>query len=1134
MLIMQVNSITVGTVFAQTVTPLPSVSPTPTDQPAPSDSLIYPTQANPDRPTLDTSGAILPSANLRKSILVAKLSKASYQAKEKIELTVSNGTPSDQFNVLVENDGHREIKTHLDKKYVNGEFFFSVNPEVGMTPGRYTVKVINNATGQVILEQDFTWGVLAINTNKSIYAPGEKAKIAIGVLDDIGQMVCDARVKLEIESPNWQITTLSTDDGSIWVNNECAIHDVTEKPDYESVFTTGGTGRYYMTLTATTMRGTYTVKDRFEVRNYVPFDVERITATRIYPPETYPVTMKIKANQAFAGIIVESVPADFQISPGGEGTISYSEEKSLPQSYNPKTGTDIPDLRLPFNGSYRVTQGFGENIADPTERDIYKKSGLDGHDGTDFGMPDGTPIVSVDSGKVILAQEKWIYGTSIVIQHAWGRSYYGHLSKLEVKEGDDIASGQEIGLSGHTGLATGPHLHFGIKPKNSDMENLYFGKIDPAPFLGLASEDKTLSVADYPIAAKALVWYVNIEKGAEFTIGYHYKAPNKSPYFYSIGPLQFISSDIPVEQQAKFDVKKNPFVLGDSTVSSSSAKQNTTLTAPSAQVPTENQNVSKTKEEVVFSEIRQWQIAIDAPTRFYLPSTGTSPLTSLAADAGWEDTSILTRNKLITTKISSAFVSDSFDDNNAATRDILFRQYVSDPIAAQTISAQTLKFQIRSAIQLSGNSMLTSIGVRVVSNDGATVTGTILAVTRDGTVLTSTLTNRQFTATTTQVVASANDRIVVEIGTGGDPSGSNDHDTLLRVGDASASDLSEDDTSTTDNNPWVEFANPITFQAPPTVVLNTPTHGATGVSTAPTLNFTGTDAGGGENIEYNVQVDTVSTFDSTSAGFNLKYLDIYMGKNGTPTDNVTVGIRSSSITGSTIGTSDAVAGASISAGAPAYVRFTFATPVSLSASTKYYFVIQRSGARDTVNDYAVSYNTGSVYSGGGKYQEDNSSWGSESSTDDIRFIAYDTNTVAKVTQDTFNVTGSFEGGTGGSGEPGQAVGQSFTVSITGPLLSKFSQSDSGFTAGHPFTSGSAVDYTVDCSSPLATSTTYYWRVAGIDPTGSNTYGAWSTGGGSGYNSFTTSSTTTAPSPTNELLMRHGKYFSCGVEQPFTF
>lgn len=75
-----------------------------------------------------------------------------------------------------------------------------------------------------------------------------------------------------------------------------------------------------------------------------------------------------------------------------------------------------------------------------------------------------------------------------------------------------------------------------------------------------------------------------------------------------------------------------------------------------------------------------------------------------------------------------------------------------------------------------------------------------------------------------------------------------------------------------------------------------------------------------------------------------------------------------------------------------------------------------------------------------------------------------------------------------------------------PLLSKSSATpDAGFTAGHPFASGAAKDYTVQAGDALVPGTTYYWRVRGLDPTGTNIYGAWST-----TRSFSVVST---PSPT---------------------
>jgi hypothetical protein len=198
-------------------------------------------------------------------------------------------------------------------------------------------------------------------------------------------------------------------------------------------------------------------------------------------------------------------------------------------------------------------------------------------------------------------------------------------------------------------------------------------------------------------------------------------------------------------------------------------------------------------------------------TRFYLASTQTADITP-GYDAAWEDTSIALVRKLYNYRIGFALGTVSFGDNNATNRDVLFRQYISEPLAEQTISAQTLKFQIRGAHNSAGANMFTAIGVRASSRSGASITGTILSVTRDGTVFTGTLTNRQFTATTTSLAVNRGDRLIIEIGTGGTPGGSADHDSDLRFGDSSTTDLSEDDTSTTDNNPWVEFPNTIIFE----------------------------------------------------------------------------------------------------------------------------------------------------------------------------------------------------------------------------------------------------------------------------------------------------------------------------------
>lgn len=568
--------------------------------------------ANSNIPSLSFSEPIIdtPQLKITPPVFVQALAKVNYQAKEDVQVVVKNSA-NENLSINVEGENYTP---NIVKTNANGDTIFTIYPSANLRPGRYKVKVLDTSSNTVISEQEFIWGVLAINTNKSIYAPNETAKIAMAVLDEAGNMVCTAKVALDITTPYGITTHLSTDNGDIKVNPDCRMHSFTVNPDYETSYQTSDIGRHTMTLTASTFdKGSYTTTDRFEVRSYVPFDIERDTATRIYPPDKYPVKLKITANEAFKGKIVESVPSDFQISQlQQDGVIGYTEESSVPDNLGVEKNYGIPHLGLPFNGSYPVTLGFGQEISDPKDKDVYKKTGLDGHDGIDFGLPEGTPVLAVDGGKVILAKENWIYGTSVVIEHAWGRAYYGHISKLEVVEGQTVSKGEEIALSGSTGLATGPHLHFGLKPKENDIYNLYFGKIDPAPFLGIASEDPVLSVSDYPISTKALVWNVDIEKGAQFAIGYQYKAPLKSPNFYTIGPLQFITSEVTPEKQAKFDPSidsgQASFVLGSATESA------VLISTSSADLNSQPQVSQSEKDHVVFAEIRPWQLAIDAVT----------------------------------------------------------------------------------------------------------------------------------------------------------------------------------------------------------------------------------------------------------------------------------------------------------------------------------------------------------------------------------------------------------------------------------------------------------------------------------------------------------------------------------------
>jgi murein DD-endopeptidase MepM/ murein hydrolase activator NlpD len=86
------------------------------------------------------------------------------------------------------------------------------------------------------------------------------------------------------------------------------------------------------------------------------------------------------------------------------------------------------------------------------------------HQGLDFRVPTGTPVAAMNDGTVLLARFLYYEGNFVVIDHGQGLlTLYLHLSEFKVKEGDTVKRGQEIGLSGGTGRATGPHLHVAVR-----------------------------------------------------------------------------------------------------------------------------------------------------------------------------------------------------------------------------------------------------------------------------------------------------------------------------------------------------------------------------------------------------------------------------------------------------------------------------------------------------------------------------------------------------------------------------------------------------------------------------------------------------------------------------------------------
>lgn len=191
----------------------------------------------------------------------------------------------------------------------------SLPPLKNLKPGVYKLKAEYTKNGKTITkEQDFAWGVLALNTNKSVFTPGESAYLQMGALDKDGHTFCNAPLELQITTPSGKIDRFSTGEGTIKKSQSCGADNVTDHPDYFLYYKAAEPGKYTLKLHNTDVAIDASINDTFEVAPKVAYVVERVGATRINPFKAeYKMRLKITANEDFEGQIVEQVPSDFKI-----------------------------------------------------------------------------------------------------------------------------------------------------------------------------------------------------------------------------------------------------------------------------------------------------------------------------------------------------------------------------------------------------------------------------------------------------------------------------------------------------------------------------------------------------------------------------------------------------------------------------------------------------------------------------------------------------------------------------------------------------------------------------------------------------------------------------------------------------
>ncbi len=155
----------------------------------------------------------------------------------------------------------------------------------------------------------------------------------------------------------------------------------------------------------------------------------------------------------------------------------------------------------PLPGTPLITQGFGQRP------EVYSQFGLAGHNGIDFGCPEGTIVYAPHDGVATVKNDGATgYGLSVTIDGPTRRSLLGHLSQALVSNGQVISQGDPVAKSGNTGFSTAPHLHWTFKllqnGKVANKDNGYDGALDVSELTRLWQDQNMHQHAQYTDFAK--------------------------------------------------------------------------------------------------------------------------------------------------------------------------------------------------------------------------------------------------------------------------------------------------------------------------------------------------------------------------------------------------------------------------------------------------------------------------------------------------------------------------------------------------------------------------------------------------------------------------------------------------------
>ena len=150
------------------------------------------------------------------------------------------------------------------------------------------------------------------------------------------------------------------------------------------------------------------------------------------------------------------------------------DQKKMKAIYNTVTPEAL------WDGEFRMPLKVITSAGNFGRRRVLNGEARSPHGGVDLSAKAGTPVYSSQAGKVVLAENLYYSGNTVVIDHGYGIfTLYAHLSEIGVQAGEMVKSWEEIGKVGATGRVTGPHLHWGLTIDHARVNAMDIERLQP-------------------------------------------------------------------------------------------------------------------------------------------------------------------------------------------------------------------------------------------------------------------------------------------------------------------------------------------------------------------------------------------------------------------------------------------------------------------------------------------------------------------------------------------------------------------------------------------------------------------------------------------------------------------------------